>query len=201
MDFFFGLLHSNIWVVVDHAIFLPRSRQSRCRVKTESGIQQLAVAVKRPCNKPLCEMVIDNLQNWRKNFLKSIELDYSKAPFFRDYFDEIKYYIESPNVLLEPLNLQTTMWAAELMGKHVQPFYTKTQFTSWSVSRAIPVLMDKLNGEPLREVFVHPVYKQLTDGPFEKDLSILDALFCIGAQETRKLLSNGTEQTFIKPAE
>jgi hypothetical protein len=145
-------------------------------------------------------MVIDNVRNWRKHFLKSIEMDYHNAPFFKDYFDEIKYYIESPNVLLEPLNLQTTMWAAELLRKHVQAFYTKTQFTTLSVSRVIPALMDKLNGEPFRDVFIHPIYKQLTD-PFEENLSILDSLFNIGAEETRKLLADGAEQTFKRASE
>jgi hypothetical protein len=189
MDFFFGLLNSDVWVVLDHVNFAARSRQSRCRLKTESGIQQLAVGVKRPCNKPIFEMVIDNLQGWRRNFLKSIAQDYHQAPFFKDYFEEITYYIESPNVLLEPLNLQTTMWAAELMGKRVKTFYTKEQFTTYPISRVIPILLDRLKDEPFKDVFIHPEYKQMTD-PFEKDLSILDALFCIGAEKTKELLIN-----------
>lgn len=188
LDFWFGLLNSDAWVVLDHVRFTTRSRQSRCRIKCDSSIQQLAVAVKRPCNKAICNMVIDNFHPWRRYFIRAIEKGYSDTPYFNGYFEGLKYYIEAPNVLLETLTLQTTLWVAELMGRHVRLFCTKDYYKNYPASKVIPILLDKLGGEPFHERFNHPYYQQRAE-PFEKDLSILDALFCCGAEDVRKLLS------------
>jgi hypothetical protein len=187
LEFFFGLLNSDIWVVLDHVTFLPRSRQSRCRVKKVDGIRQLPVAVKRPCSKPFCNMVIDNSQSWRRLFLKAMREDYGVSPFFREYFDDVKYFVESPHVLLENINMQTTAWAAEAMGKQMRCVYSKNYYTDTPVSEVIPQLLNKLDGELFSYVFEHPVYQQRTE-PFESELSVLDSFFNVGAQETKRML-------------
>lgn len=119
LDFFFGVLNSDMWVVLDHVIFTTRSRQSRCRIKTNSGVQLLALAVKRPCNKPVCDMVIDNWQPWRRIFLKAIERNYCDTSFYNEYIDKLRDYVEAPHVLMETFTLETCLWIADLMGKQV----------------------------------------------------------------------------------
>jgi hypothetical protein len=192
LDFFFGLLNSDLWVVLDHVIFTTRSRQSRCRVKTDSGVQLLALAVKRPCNKPICDMVIDNAQPWRKAFLKAIERNYSDSPFFLDYYRDVRNHVEAPHVLLETFTLETTLWAASLMGKQVEFIRTSPHYTKYPTSKIIPILLDKFEGALFNEQFVHPYYPQRTE-PFERDLSILDVLFNVGKENAKVLLT--TKQT------
>jgi hypothetical protein len=188
LDFFFGLLNSDIWVVLDHVTFTSRSRQSRCRIKTGSGVKLLALAVKRPCNKHICNMVIDNVQPWRKEFLKAVQQNYFGSAFFEDYYEELRDHVEAPHVLMETFTLETCIWIADLMGKHVDFIRTCDSYKRFPVSKIIPLLMDKLGGEPFSETFTPPQYTQQTE-PFERDLSVLDPLFCIGATNTRKLLT------------
>jgi len=188
LEFFFGLLNSDVWVVMDHVTFLSRSRQSRCRTKKIDGIRQLPVAVRRPCSKPVCKMVIDNSQPWKRLFLKAIREDYGECPYFPVYWGDVKDFVESPLVLLENINMQTTLWAAEKMGKNVRYVYSKDYCWGKSVSETITFMLDKLGAELFNYTFTHPVYQQRTD-PFQKDLTILDCFFNIGADETKRLLT------------
>lgn len=204
LDFFFGLLNSDIWVVLDHVRFTSRSRQSRCRIKTDEGIAQLQIGVKRPQNKPICATVIDNralgesIHPWKHDFLRNIKLYYHDTPFFNEYYPEIVCCIEGPNVLLETLTLGTTLWAAHLLGKEIQYFRTSDLGTTYSshdrytakfpISRIIPLLLEKFSAVPFNTPFSHPEYPQ-RQGPFERDLSVIDSLMCVGADNVRVLLT------------
>lgn len=195
LDFFYGLINSDVWVVVDHVEYTTRSRQSRCRVKSETGITLLPVSVVRPCNKPVCSMMINNTYPWRRIFLRLLKIYYKDAPFFDEYYYTVKEYVESPYVLLETLTLETNLWIAELLGKKVD--YVRTselqtchekRYSKFPMAKIIPVLLNKLGGELFSEVFVHPKYPQVVD-PFEKDCSILDSLFCVGPENIREMIT------------
>lgn len=192
LKFLHGLINSDAWVVFDHLKYQIRSRQNRCRIRTATGVQLLSVAVKRPCNKAICFTMIDNFQPWRNDFLSAIQRNYVDTPFFPYYIDGLTSFIQGPNALLETLNVRTILWMAGLMKKHIELIYTKNYFSphpksKTSSKRAISSLCAKLGGEIFQEEFKHPYYQQKFE-PFEKELSTLDALFNLGAMETRKLL-------------
>lgn len=188
LEFYFNLLHSDLWIVLDHVPYEVRTRQNRCRIRTPLGVQLLTVGVKRPCNgKPYYQIMIDNYPPWKRTFLKAIEYNYKNTPYYHEYIEEIKYYINAPNILLETLNISTTCWVSGLLHKHLQPFYTKSVCQNPDES-VIEAICEKLNGTPFTEPFVHPRYQEKFE-PFEKDLSVLDALFNIGAEATKELLN------------
>jgi hypothetical protein len=203
LDFFHGLLNSDVWIVLDHVKFTSRSRQSRCRVKTNDGIEQLQVAVKRPQNKPIYATVIDGMQGWKRYFLRAIKMYYYDTPFFTEYYPSVIQLIESPHVLLETLTLESTFWVSELLGKKIQYLRTNDLDTAragrytrkYPIAKIIPLLLERYHASLFNDPFHHPEYPQRT-GPFEKDLSILDCLFSVGADNTRLLLVK--DERFIK---
>ena len=199
LNFFYGLLNSELWVVIDHRKFHPRSNQNRCRLRSVGGIQLLQVAVKRPCNKQVSSTVINNyLPSWKKCFLKSLREVYSGMPYFSKYYPEVKYYIEAPNMLIETLNVQTTLWVAGLLGKHPQVLYSSNYYhRRTNKKRVIEYVCDKLGGVPFEKEFRHPVYQQ-TSSRFIEGLSVLDALFSIGAMELRDLVSEQQQSLISK---
>jgi hypothetical protein len=201
LDFFFGLLNSDVWIVVDHTSYTARSRQSRCRVKSSSGITQLPVTVVRPCTKPLCRMVINEMYPWRRLFLRNIRQYYSEAPFFDEYYDAIRGFIEGSYVLLETLTLESCLWVADLLGKKVDFIRTSEMrncdgkpYTKFPMAKIIPLMLDRIGGHVFDKTFEHPYYPQVTE-PFEKDLSIIDSLFCIGADNVKELLNSSFKRT------
>ena len=187
LDFFSGLVHSDIWVVMDHVPYSIRTRQNRCRIRTRTGIQLCSVSVKRPCNKLIFCTMIDNWQPWKRKFLEAVERSYMGSPFYTEYYEDLKYYVEAPNVLLETLNVQTTLWIAHLLKIEPQIVYSKSTCQNLSREESVKLLCSRLGGEEFHEQFIHPYYKQRYE-PFEEGLSILDALFSISATETRRLL-------------
>jgi hypothetical protein len=187
LDFFWGLLNSDLWVVLDHVTFTSRSRQSRCRIKSENGVSLLAMGVVRPCNKPIHKTLIDNMQPWRRLFLKYIERFYKETPYFGLFYPDLVGFIESPTVLLETFTLNTCLWAAEQMGKQVEFIRTSEEYTKYPVSKIMPIVLQKVGGQLFNQPFIHPTYPQHYD-PFERDLSILDALFCVGPENTALML-------------
>lgn len=207
LDFFHGLLNSDIWVVLDHVRFISRSRQSRCRIKTDNGITLLSVTVKRPQNKPICNTIIDNnsheSQPWQHIFLKELKRYYFDMPFFGEYYPGIADFIKRPNVLLETLTLQSCLWMGEILGKKIEYARTSELRTAkrgrytrkFPVSKVIPLLLEKTCGTIFNDPFQHPVYLQRTE-PFEKNLSVLDALFCVGADNIKFLLMKQTDSSF-----
>lgn len=195
MDFFYGLLNADVWIILDHVTFTSRSRQSRCRIKTTTGVKQLQVSIVHPQNKPINYTVIDNMQCWRRLFLREIKTYYGDAPYFDMYFPMVKTFIESPFVLLETLTVNSTLWIAEVLGK--KPLFIRTseldtsrsgRYTNrYPIAKTIPMLLERYKALPFNRPFEHPCYPQCST-PFEKDLSILDSLFCVGAEDVRDLL-------------
>jgi len=188
LSFFHGLVNSDMWVVIDHTRYTSRSKHNRCRIKTETGgITLLAAAVKRPCNKPICQTVIDNNQPWKRYFLKVIANSYSQAPFYKDYVDDLTCLVLSPHVLLETLTVQSDLWVAELLGTSPKVACTKDYYPDLPRAEIEETFCRRLQATPFDKPFKHPHYQQLRE-PFEEGLSVLDALLCVGAKETRRLL-------------
>jgi hypothetical protein len=188
LKFFHALMNSDIWFVIDHRKFRPRSNQNRCRLRSPTGIQLVQVAVKRPCRKEISSTIIDNYLPWKKLFLRALKETYADAPFFAKYFEEIKYHILAPTSLIETLNVQTTLWITGLLGKHIQVMYSSNYYNRrTNKQRVIEYVSQRLGGKPFEGEFNHPVYKQISDN-FVKDLSVLDALFSIDVEELRQLL-------------
>lgn len=190
LKFFYGLLNSDLWVILDNLQFKARSRQNRCRIRTRTGVQLLAVSVKRPCNKPICQMMINNLKPWKKLFFTALETNYSGTPYYGEYIDELKYYVDAPNILLETLTVQTTLWLAKILGSTLPVIHCNVTYRNLTKNQIIKEVCSNLRATAFQKKFKHPHYKQKYE-PFAKGLSILDPLFCIGAQETRKLLTDG----------
>ena len=194
LQFFHGLIQSVVWVVLDHQTFQVRCYQNQCRIKTVSGIQVLRVAVKHPCNKPVYQTMIDNFNPWKRVFMSVIKHCYGRTEYYRIYIDGLASLINGPTVMLETLNVQTTMWIAGLLKAEPQLFHTH-QFYGGRGSHAYPKhkvvesLCQRFHVNSFSQEFKHPFYQQST-GTFETDLSVLDALFNVGADETRKLLMN-----------
>jgi hypothetical protein len=188
LQYFYGLNNSVVWCVVDHTQYRIRSHHNRCRVKTGTGITLLSISVKRPCNRHIYDTLIDNSFPWKRIFLKTLENNYKEAPFYWHYAQELTNFVNSPHVLLENFNVEVTRWIARLMGIRPKIAYSKF-ITPQQPLEELPATVFKLTGAlPLDVQFEEPHYQQMTE-PFEEDLSVLDALFCVGADATKQLLA------------
>jgi len=76
---------ADIYVHFDDVQFpTGRSLTSRIQIKTPRGPQWLTIPVLRHDKQLIKDVKIDNTQNWRDKHLKTLEVNYSKAPYYQD---------------------------------------------------------------------------------------------------------------------
>jgi hypothetical protein len=106
------------FVLLDSVQFEKRSWQQRNRVKTPSGLQWLTVPVASRGHfvQRIDEVVISEPDFFRKH-LRTIELNYCRAPFFEQYFRELSEILQSRSAsLLVDLNLRLIQWFCRVLG-------------------------------------------------------------------------------------
>ncbi len=87
IGFFQRLAEADFFVALDDAAYQKNGFINRNKIKTADGWQWLTVPVKnRSSNLRINEVLIDSQKDWQSQHLKALETNYSKAPFFRQYF-------------------------------------------------------------------------------------------------------------------
>ncbi len=117
---FFDLIDQvDYFVLLDDAQFVKQSWHQRNRIKSPTGLQWLTVPVvfRGRLGQPLCDVEIREPRFWRKH-LRSIEVNYGRARYFRDYFPRLKEILETygPARKLIDLNLALVQWLAGEFG-------------------------------------------------------------------------------------
>src|SRR6185503_15891232 len=69
--------------------------ENRNKILTQNGEQWLTIPVRRSREVPLSEIRIANEHPWARKHWRSIELAYSKAPFWERYAPELKPFYEN----------------------------------------------------------------------------------------------------------
>lgn len=224
---YFGLMKAvDVFVVLDNVQFEYQSWQHKNKVGSKNGILNLTVPVfnKGRFGQLIKDVEIDNSRKWFKKHLSSITFNYSKSDFFeqmRFFFEEI--YSKKWDNLLE-LNLEVLYFVKKtlridtkiILASELKTVSGKIERIA-SICREIgakkyisPVGSAQYINEhgPLIDVggaalfyfnFDHPIYTQNFSG-FTPYLSIVDALFNVGPEETRLLIEKGTKE-FLTPKE
>ena len=113
---FIGILNkiskSNIYIVVDHVQYVRKYFHNRTYLKVNNQAQLLTIPVQSKGNylAPINEIKISNDEPWRKKHLKSIQIGYSKAPYFKAYYDEISAIYDSSHEYLSQLTSELLLF-------------------------------------------------------------------------------------------
>jgi hypothetical protein len=107
LGFYQKLIKSDEYIILDHVQFIKRGWHNRDLIKTSNGKQWLTVPVitKGKLKQSLNDTQIDNSQDWRRRHINAMQRNYAKAPFFKDFFDEIKEIYDEKHDLLIELNI------------------------------------------------------------------------------------------------
>jgi hypothetical protein len=213
---YFDLIdQSDCFIFLDSVQFDKRSWQQRNRIKTPDGEFILTVPVqsKGRYTQRIYEVLIDKNQDFHNKHIKTIAHNYSKAPFFSKYIDDIVAILNHNHEYLVDLNIELICWFAHILG-------IKTEFLRSSSLDAegtkVELLYDickrvgaerylsplgskgyidennlfEINGIELRyHHYAHPTYHQLY-GEFLPYLSVLD-LLCNEGNNSLSILRQG----------
>jgi WbqC-like protein family len=214
------------FVVLDTVQFEKQSWQQRNRIKTPTGLQWLTVPV---IFRGRLEQRIKNVEirdaSFSEKHLRTLELNYSRAPHFRTHFATVCSLLKEMHdgTRLIDLNLRLLRWFFDLLdirtplilasclaqeGKRTQLLANicqklgATQYLS-PIGSAEYLLSEMdffcaVNVEVLFHNYEHPEYKQLFP-PFVPYASTIDLIFNEG-DRAMEIIRSGRNQSFSAQA-
>ena len=210
IGYFHKIDQSDIFVFLDNVQYKKREFQNRNKIKTPGGWSWLTVPVltKGRYKQNINEVQIDNSLNWQTEHWKSIQRCYSKAPFFRDYYDFFEDLYTRKWEWLAKLNIHIVKFLMECLEIQTPCFFeSDLDINAYSTERIIEICKwfkadvylsgvggkAYMNEERFKEEdielqyqhFVHPTYKQLY-GDFQPYMSVIDLLFNCGTDSRKK---------------
>ena len=217
-----GLFHkialADLFCYFDIVQYQRKDYNNRNKIKTSNGELWLSVPVesKNHLNKNVSKILIVQ-GNWVKKHLKSIELNYKKTPFFKDYFPELQSILinESKNSLGH-LNLKLLEYFMECLSIDT-PIVKAGDYSFDGIGSDLVLDMcvrlgadSYIFGEQGKNYadvkafkeaeivvefqnYIHPVYRQM-GRDFLPYMSIIDLLFNEGDKSFDMLMSNNIEQ-------
>jgi len=217
LGLFNKIKNSDVWIVLDHVKNNPKAAEFWCRrVKMLIGGKEhwMSVTLKKDENEtfiPINKMELQMDERAVDKFIQSVQLNYKKAPYFKETFYLIESYFSSFGT---NMNEKNTWFIKEVMSKlgistkvvyssDLNPAYTSNEMlidllkkqkstTYLCGSGASGYQKDELYLNEGIQVkynnFVHPEYKQFNSTHFIKGLSIIDPLMNLGFNGTSELL-------------
>ena len=214
LGFFEQMYKSDVFVIYDDVQYDKEGWRNRNRIKTANGMQWLTIPVnvKFEQHPLIYEVKIDNTSNWRKKHLSSINQNYSKARFFREYFSIFEEAYSKEWEYLIDINMNFTLKLAERLGMESKKVVRSSTLNIEGdrIGRLVKIcklfnadmFYEGISGknyldekcfvdEGIRieyQDYKHPIYHQLY-GAFVPYLSVVDLLFNCG-DESLSILAN-----------
>jgi hypothetical protein len=117
LGYFDKIARADVFVYLDTVQFEKNSFINRNQIKTPQGAMWLTIPIKTKghTSASLRTTEIDDAQPWRTKHLKSIEMNYRKAPRFEECYPKIETLIRMPETnLAEYCFQQLQFWLKEL---------------------------------------------------------------------------------------
>ena len=105
IGFFKKIQSSDVFVYLDDAQYAIRSWDNRNKIRNGNVISWLSVPVIHPHHKKFNEVEISYTKDWITNHVNLIESNYTKTPYFNNYWKDIKLILEKNWEKLIDLNL------------------------------------------------------------------------------------------------
>lgn len=213
LGYFYKIQQVDLFVFLDDAQLIKTggSYTNRVEILNNGKRQTLTVPIKRISGTQEIKDVKEVNEIWRIKMLKSMQMSYSKTPFFSKEFSFIEQLFEYSTSYISDFNQN----AIVELCKHLRidtPFELASDLNigKHATERLIAIVKHLGGGvylsgkggqkyqeeDAFREAdieleytnFVHPIYEQRKVDEFVTGLSILDALFHLGNKQVSEIL-------------
>lgn len=201
IPYFYKVLKSDNFVVLDDVQFQKNGVQNRNMIKTPQGQSWITLPVKHNLDTPINEVLVSNINVYEK-LLKTLELNYKKSKYFDQVYDLLAKIILNSHNNLNELNNSLLMGILKTLEADINIDYSSNlntihkkddlvieiikkvgDYEYLSGSGALSYMdLEKFKAENIK-VYVYKFnqepYTQLWDKQvgFVKDLSVIDLLF------------------------
>ena len=216
LGYFHKIASADIFVFLDSVQF-PRGQSvaNRNKIKTSQGWQWLTVPISIPSGRKgkatYLEVALAN-DTWRKKHLKTIQMNYSRAPYFQPHFDYIsKILLENHSFaqtninliryFLEQLEIETPLYRLselkDISGKNNELIINLCHALGADTYLSGLGALKYNNPANYQQSHIHLEYQNFTSpqypqqfGEFIPNLSIVDLLFNCGPESKEILLGD-----------
>ena len=205
---------ADMFIILDLVQFSRRAYENRVQVRHGDGRQWLTVPVRAHQSTIIHEVQIDSAQDWITSHKGILRQQYAKAPYFREYWDDVTLSMRNFTRLLD-LNMMCLIALCSAfdlkmnfrLQSAIQPQpRSKGSDLMLSLCKAVGATAyvsgihgkDYLNTADFRAAGIeiiwqspnYPAYTQLLGTEFIPGLSALDLLFNEGRDGLQKVLSS-----------
>lgn len=210
LGYFDKIIKSDIFVILDDVQYKKNEWQNRNRIKTATGWQWLTVPVTYKFPEKINQVKINSQTSWRKDHLRSLEVNYRPAKFFNQYYSFFQETLKQEWEYLSELNIffiEKILFFLGIKKKILKS--SELAMSGEKTDRLVNICkilggetylsgigakdyleIDKFEKEKIKVVFqefVSPVYPQLYNN-FVSNLSVVDLLFNCGEESLDILL-------------
>ncbi len=200
---FHKIKHCDLFVLYDVAQYVRGRFDNRNRIKTQNGPTWLTIPlrVQDSFMRRFFEIPLPPDIHWRNKHLRTIQQNYSRAPYFRMYFPDIEriystphgslaalgtafieylmrqFAIDTPVVKTKDLGLDLNLKSSAMLIEILKRVEAHDYLAGASGRKYMdPDLMEREGIRVEFHEFVHPTYRQL-HGDFVPSLAAIDLLF------------------------
>ena len=209
LGYFDKMARADVFVLLDNVQFKKNEWQNRNRIRTPNGDgwQWLTVPVLHEFGQNINEVKLKSTEDWRGYHIRALEINYSRAPYFKKFWPILRSLYEREWASLGELNVACVGTFKDILGIKTKLVLASTlPVATTKMQRLVDICrcvacdtyiagagaeayMDldafRASGLTLEiQHYEHPVYPQLwarTPGQFIPCLSVVDKLFNCGA--------------------
>jgi len=209
LGFWDKMLRSDLFVLLDTVPFEKNYFQNRNRIRTAQGESYITVPVLHPFGRLIKHVEIENFHGWKRKILRTIELNYHRAPYFNRYYPELRTLFWFDRRYLSDFTIDLIFWLAcsfnierriilasdlnvsghktELLLRMCRKLNASTYLSGISGRDYLDIAQfHEAEIEVRYQDFKHPEYWQCYD-PFIPQMSGIDLLFNYGPDSLQVL--------------
>ncbi len=210
---YFDMIASvDVFVVYDEVQYTKNDWRNRNLIKTKNGLQWLTIPVKQESlSQTICETEVFNT-NWKKKHIGSLQSNYGKALFFKQFKERIFKIYELSSSSLSEINLRFIKEICAILEIDTRIIDSRSLNLSGDKQQRLVQACQKLNADtylsgPAAKSYIdedffasnqiklewmdysgYKTYNQLYS-PFKHEVSILDLILNEGANAKKFLKS------------
>ncbi len=116
LGYFYKIYQSDIFVFLDDVQFSNEGMQNYHYIKTPQGSFRLKIPVESKFGNTVNEIRTKDELNWKKKHLRTIEMNYKKAPFFEEIYTDYSNLLENSYSNLAVLDSNIIIFWCKKLG-------------------------------------------------------------------------------------
>ena len=147
LGYFKKIQDSDVFVFLDDVDFPKNGPVNRNKIRTKEGTMLLTIPIKYKFGNKIKEIKIDNTSKWNEKHKKGIFLNYKKANWFKQYWDELeKIYDEKYEYLID-INMKLINFVIKKLQIQTKIIFSSELNISSVKSQKILEICEAVNAE------------------------------------------------------